>query len=862
MTLSLANALLALLLANQPAVLSSGPPPLAKDPLRIEAARCAEKITVDGQLNEVVWTGTTAITGLTQSDPIEGAAPSERTEVRVAFDGGALYVGARLFDQSPAAIASQLARRDRQVTADTFTVFLDPHRDRRSGVYFGVNVAGTQYDGTLMNDDWRDDSWDGVWESEISRDQRGWTVEMRIPFSQLRFKESSRAGWGINFERIIARKKEKNLLVYTPRRGSGFVSRFPEMQALDLIDPPRRIELLPYASVRADNPGEVDDPFRTGWGTTPRVGADLKLGIGSHLTLDATVYPDFGQVEVDPAVVNLSDREVFYDERRPFFIEGANVFQGFGRGGSRDFWGFNWPNPNLLYSRRIGRAPQATLPDNDHADLPQAADILGAAKLTGKLGSWNVGTLHAFTQREYGRISTGGVQTRMEVEPLSYYSATRAENEMNGGRQGVGLISTVVARDLNPGTLRSDLNRTGTVVGMDGWSFLGPSKTWVVTGWTAASRVTGSPERLTELQQNSVHYFQRPDAGHVEVDPGATSLAGFAGRLTVNKQHGNVIFNAATGVLSPGWEINDLGFGSNSDVINSHLGGGYAWPDPGKVFRRVAVVGAMFSSWDFQGNATWKGLFGVLEGQFLNFWDFDLVASYNPESLNMRGTRGGPLMLNPSGYELNGNIDTDSRKRWQVGARSTVLRYAGGQRSLWNVGSYLELRPIDRLTIALEPSYSIERNPAQYLDTIADPMATATYGNRYLFGELDQKTLSGNIRLNCIFTPELSLEFFGQPLMTSVHYNSVRQLAAPRTYDFLPTEMDPNEHAFSFASLRASAVLRWEYRPGSTVYLVWNQNQANEEDDSRFRIRRSWNTLQSTRADTVVMVKASYWWSP
>jgi hypothetical protein len=384
----------------------------------------------------------------------------------------------------------------------------------------------------------------------------------------------------------------------------------------------------------------------------------------------------------------------------------------------------------------------------------------------------------------------------------------------------------------------------------------------VVTGWAAGSRVTGTPGRMRNLQENSVHYFQRPDADHVEVDPSATSLSGFGGRFTVNKQSGRVLFNSALGILSPGFEINDLGFGSTADVVNSHVGGGYLWPDPGRIFRRADVVAALFSSWDFQGNNIWKGVFGIFETQFLNFWNLNFNGAYNPQSISNRGTRGGPLMLNPSGVELGGNLETDSRKRWQVGVRANGQRYAGGAMRSYNAETYVEVRPIDRLTLNVAPSFSREKNPAQYLDTVADPMNTVTYGNRYLFGELDQKTLSGNIRLNCIFTPKLSLEFFGQPLVSSVHYNSVRQLAAPRTYDFLPTDLDPNEHAFSFVSLRASAVLRWEYRPGSTVYLVWNQNQSVEEDDSRFRPRRSWSTLQAARTNTVVMVKASYWWSP
>ena len=352
--------------ATQPAVLGAAvPSPPVKPAGQVRAARCSEKIVVDGLLTEGVWAGAPPITALIQSDPTEGASPTEKTEVKVVFDDGALYVGARLHDTRPQAILSQLARRDRVVTADTFTVFLDPHLDRRSGVYFGVNAAGTQYDGTLMNDDWRDDSWDGVWESRVVRDTQGWAVEMRIPFSQLRFKDGAGTGWGINFERVIARNNERNLLVYTPRRGSGFVSRFPQLEALGAIRPPTRIELAPYASFRVDTPGDAGDPFRSGWGASPRVGADLKVGLGSHLTLDATVYPDFGQVEVDPAVVNLSDHEVYFPERRPFFIEGADVFQGFGAGARATSGASTGPAPPCCTAgasggRRRGSCPTTT----------------------------------------------------------------------------------------------------------------------------------------------------------------------------------------------------------------------------------------------------------------------------------------------------------------------------------------------------------------------------------------------------------------------------------------------------------------------------------------------------------------------
>ena len=477
------------------------------------------------------------------------------------------------------------------------------------------------------------------------------------------------------------------------------------------------------------------------------------------------------------------------------------------------------------------------------------------------MGSWNVGTLHAFTGREHARYSVGGVSTRAEVEPLTYYGAARVLNEIDGGRQGLGLISTVVARDFATDPLRAELSGTATVVGVDGWTFLDRSKTWVISGWAAGSRVTGTPERLVALQESSVHYFQRPDATHLGVDPDATALTGYSGRVTLNKQHGNVLMNAAVGALSPGMEMNDLGFGSVSDVINVHAGSGYQWPDPGRLFRRALVLPAVFAAWDFEGNRTWTGIFLTAEAQTLGFWNGHLTAIYNPESMSNRQTRGGPLMLNPAGVYLNGGFDTDKRKRWQVGLVGESNLYERDNRT-WLLRAFAEVRPVDRLSINVGPSYAIENGAAQYVDTIADPAATMTYGNRYLFGELDQKTLSADVRINWIFTPKLSFELFAQPLVSSVHYRRIRQLAAPRGYDFIPTEIDPAEYAFIFVSLRGSAVLRWEYRPGSTVYLVWNQNQDTEEDDSLFGLRRSIRALRAARTDTVVMLKASYWWTP
>ena len=385
-----------------------------------------------------------------QRDPVEGAAPSESTAVFVAYDDDAVYIAARLYDSAPDSILARLGRRDAGIHADEFTFYVDSYHDRRSGFYFALNAAGTLSDGVLYNDDWDDNTWDGVWEGRAAIDSAGWSVEMRIPYSQLRFSRAESYVWGVNFRRHIARRNEIAYLVLRPRTESGFVSRFADLVGIEGVRPRARVEVLPYATTRAQlGPHAAGDPFYDGSSYSSTVGADMRAGIGGGLTLSATVNPDFGQVEVDPAVVNLSDVETFFSEKRPFFIENASVFN-FGFGGANNYWGFNWAGPDFFYTRRIGRPPQGALPSADYADMPPGATILGAAKLTGKVGgSWNVGALSALTQREMARVDSGGLRREFEVEPLSYYGVARVQKEFPQGRHGLGFMTTLAARDFD-----------------------------------------------------------------------------------------------------------------------------------------------------------------------------------------------------------------------------------------------------------------------------------------------------------------------------------------------------------------------------------------------------------------------------
>ena len=886
--------LLAFAGAYPPAVAVDSPPPAPPAPRQVRAIRLGggQAVTIDGVLRESLWQSAERVNGFTQRDPNEGALPTESTVVHIAYDDAALYIGARLYDSHPDSIVARLARRDENTSSDRFQVFIDPYHDKRSGFFFGISAAGTLYDGTLFNDEWDDNTWDGVWEGKVTRDELGWVAELRIPYSQLRFVRQSQYVWGINFRRDIARKNEFDFIAFTPKNGSGFVSRFPDLVGIERITPPRRMEVMPYVTTRAAfTTRPAGDPFNDGSTVEPGVGADAKFGLGSNLTLNATVNPDFGQVEVDPAVVNLSDVETFFNEKRPFFVEGSSIFE-FGFGGQRNFWGFNWNGPQFFYSRRIGRSLGTPPPPvNGYVDGPSGAHILGALKLTGKVaGSWNVGGLTAVTAREYATLQgPSAPRWTQEIEPLAGYGVFRAQKEFDKGRQGLGFITTISARAFDDPALRDFNNSNATVVGADGWTFLDSTKTWVTTGWIATSRIAGTSARMTAVQENSTHYFQKPDASSVEVDPNATSLSGTAGRFTLAKQRGNTFVNSAFGFTSPGFDVNDVGFQSRVGYINMHVGGGKTWTKPGKLFRYAETGGALFRTYDWDGNINWSGIFNFGYAQFHNYYWVNWNIAYNPWTVDNRRTRGGPLVTLPPGYQFGIDAGSDSRKTFMVGFGTGTYFRASDDVDWWSYVN-LQYRPAPNVSVSVGPNLSGSVNPRQYIGAFADSTAAATYDSRYVFGNLHQTELSAGIRLNWTYTPTLSLQLYAQPLISAGSYDRYRELAQPRsdsyseygkdnnsTITFVSStnsyEVDPDgpgpaatlsfaKPDFNFKSLRGNAVLRWEYMPGSTLYFVWTQSRSDFEDVGEFNFGSSMRRMLQAPAENIFMIKATYWWNP
>jgi hypothetical protein len=846
---------------------------------------------IDGRLDDEVWQTAAIINGFTQRDPDEGAEASERTDVRVVYDEDAIYVGARLHDRRP--VTTRLGRRDMDLSSsDWLRVSFDSYFDRRTAYRFDVNPSGVRRDGILgagggggfggggFTGSDGDLAWDAVWDARTSVDETGWTAELRIPFSQLRFVQGAET-WGLQIERIIDRRQELSLFAFARKSEPGGVAAFGRLTGLSGLRQGRRLEVVPYLLSGANFVDAGDNPFRSDRELHGQAGVDARYAITSNLTLTTTVNPDFGQVEVDPAVINLTAFETRFEERRPFFVEGASSFRFAGALG-----GPSALAQNMFYSRRIGRAPQLGL--DGPTDLPDTARILGAAKVTGKTaGGWSVGVLNAVTGREDGRfLDAGGRPATAIAEPLTNYVVARLNREMRSGQTAFGPIVTAVTRDVSDARAASVLHRGAYAGGVDfhhEWA----DRSWNVGAFAVGSHVTGTPEAILRTQRASTRYFQRPDAATFAVDPTRTSLNGFAASVQVRKASGrHWTGDAWVATTSPGFEMNDLGFQQRAD---RHAAGGglrYQELEPGRFLRSWSL----FTGNDFAVN--WDGDLvearNFLRGtaQLLNYWTISGMVRNEPERMDDRFTRGGPVAISPRA--VAGELEVESDPRRPIGGSVQVGRWrnrAGGQVDEARVS--LTLRTSPRWNLAVGPTLTRARQDAQYVTSIADPAAAATFGRRYVFAPLDQRELGITTRLNYTFTRDLTLELYVQPLVSHAVYGAPKEFLQPGAYAFSVYGRDAGtiaragdgydvevshaggtstftvpDRSFTTRSLRGNAVVRWEYRPGSTLYFVWQQERLNREFVPGFGLDRAMGSLLDARPNNVFVIKWSYWLNP
>ncbi len=822
------------------------------------AVRAAQAPVIDGDLSDAVWQSAPEATGFTQRDPNEGQPATQQTRIKVAYTDEAIYFGAVMEDDGK--VTPLLARRDSDLNnGDYIRISIDSQHDRLNGAAFVVNASNVQMDMILYNDIYDDISWDAVWDSATKITEKGWVAEVRIPLSQLRFPDRQVHTWGLNVSRWQARLRESTRLVHTPKTESGFVSRFADLEGIEGIKPRRAFELMPYGVARSDLYSRANNPFIPASEHRVDAGVDLKYGLTSTLTLTGTINPDFGQVEVDPAVLNLSQFETSFPEKRPFFTEGASVFR-FGNGPANSRWGFNMWFPTFFYSRRIGRAPQGFI-DADHVDTPGETTILGAAKITGKVGKgWTVGFLDALTDKEEGWWRVGDDVGKQTVEPMTNYLVARATKEY-GKDSRAGFMFTSVNRKLSD-NLEGSLRESAYFGGVDGYSLF-KDKAWILEWLAGGSLVQGSEDAIASTQLSGARYFHRPDADHLEYDPTRTSLSGWMGRVMLAKQQGKWRPNIQVQMLSPGLEINDLGFLPRTDAVSTHAVLHYLNTDQTKYTREISAWVGKYQNWNFDKDLTANGVSSNIYVQLKNYWSVYMWGGGQVDRIDDRITRGGPAMLYRGHRYVGGGFGSDSRKKFSasIETESVVDGFDGTFRMYWTSLTY---RPTPAIRISLTPSFRRLHEVAQYVTQVADPSYEATYGKRYIFATLDQRTLDIGLRTEWTMNARLSAQLYLQPFVASGDYSGFKYLTRARDDEFTPIEgVRETEEAgnpdFNFRSVRGSAVVRWEFRPGSAMYVVWSENRADVAPYGDFRVRRDFGALPDAPSQDVFLVKFSYW---
>ncbi len=817
------------------------------------AVRYTGNLDIDGRLDEAAWAAAPVVDRFTQIDPDEGAPSAQRTEVRILYDDQALYVGARLWDTGE--VTGRLGRRDMSLgDSDWFGVMLDSYHDHRTAFGFDVNPAGVRRDEVKVIES-DDNSWDPVWEVATTVDAEGWTAEYRIPFSQIRFSPERKQTWGLQLERLIGRSHEYSVSTFIPKSAQGGVPGYGHLTGLEGLRPGRRLELLPYVVGRTEHVDPGPNPYRTDSEQELSAGLDLKYRVTSDLTLDATVNPDFGQVEVDPAVINLGVYETRFDEKRPFFIEGSEIFELDTGGGGQ-----------LFYTRRIGRAPQVH-PGTPLADVPAATRILAAGKLSGRTASgWSLGVMEAVTGEETSRyIDAGGQDATATAEPLSNYFVGRARRDLRRGRSAMGGIITAVHRSTDDAMVDGALH-SAAYAGAADFRHEWARRQWLLRGAVALSHVTGSVESLLRTQTRSNHYFQRPDADHLTLDPGATALTGGSGYLSLRRQAGEHWLGGLTvGTITPGFEVNDLGFAYRTDRRDAQLEIEYQENAPGRVLRSWNLAGSARVEGNYSNQLIANWLTATGSASTLDYWVLYGQVSHSLRANDDRLTRGGPLATRPASTSGMLHFSTDGRQPLLAAGTLSGERTEFGA---WRTSASLTARwrPSSSWELRMGPSWDRQHVQAQYVASVQDPAAAATFGTRYIFAPLDYTEVGLETRLNMAMSPTLSLEIYAQPLLSSGDYGGARYLTRPATFDFEPYEAPVPDRDFNLRSLRGNAVLRWEWRQGSTLYLAWQQARqhylAGTEGETGFDFGRDQRALWDTQPDNIFVLKVNYWLNP
>jgi hypothetical protein len=844
-------------------------PPRIYDAQRLQGKPPA----IDGRLDDEAWKQGEWSGNYTMQLPTEGAPPTKPTELKILYDDKQLYFAIRAYDD-PDKIHRYPGRRDdfQGYAVDIVGICFDSYNDKRTGFEFDLTAGGGKIDLILGNGEMEwDTTWDAVWDGKVGLDEKGWTAEFRIPFNQLRYGSQKEQVWGMHAWRWLARNLEESQWQLIPRQNTGRMYQLGELHGIRDLPPSRHVEVLPHVLGKSSSgpsvPGQGAD-------FAGALGLDAKVGLTTNFTLDATVNPDFGQVEADPSVVNLTAYETFYEEKRPFFLEGRKILAF-----------VTQDEDQLFYSRRIGQAPSyaPTAAGGETLRMPDSTTILGAAKVTGKTNDGlSVAVLQSFTQKETASLSSPTGSREAPVEPFGSYTVGRVQKDWSKGNTILGGMLTSTHRWVNDPAL-AFLPTQAWTGGLDFTHYLG-DRAWVLGANGLFSRVEGDPEAIRALQTNAVHYYQRPDASHLGVDANAGSLSGHGGSVRFGRS-GKSRFGVAGQYLwySPGLDLNDVGYLRQADLRSSQVLLSWTEPKPKGALREYSFQLSRTDEWDFGGLATKAVTAALASGGFSNKWHAQINFALN-EVVDTRALRGGPALRASDSYTSALTLSTDPSRRASVAAGGEhIWSIEGGTRAN-RVVAELSLRPSNRVSLTAGANHLRLNDDLQYVTT-----AETAAGPRWVLGRIHQDVWSLTLRLNVAIAPDLTVQYYGSPFIATGRYTNLRRATntlahayEDRFHRYGPGEIafspaanayDVTETAggarfsfanpdFSFRQFRSNLVARWEWKPGSSLYVVWSQGRTDSDPSWEDSFRTNWRGLWTARPDNVFLVKLSYWFSP
>ncbi len=819
------------------------------------------RIQVDGIIEEGVWDTAPWASEFTVIRPNNGDQPQRQTRFKILYDSENLYLAFHALHEDPSKIESRLARRDR-FPGDWVEVNIDSYNDNNTAYSFSLSVSGVKGDEFITNngENW-DSNWNPIWYGNAKIVEDGWTAEIKIPFSQLRFGQQDLYNWGIQVTRRDFGADERSSWQFIPNNAPGFVNNFAELTGISGINPKRQIELQPYiTSSLRKTPTEEGNPFIDGSDTGLNIGLDGKIGITNDITLDFTVNPDFGQVEADPSAINIDGFQIFFRERRPFFIENSNLFDDrmsdFEAGGP-------FGNDRLFYSRRIGVQPRGNVstPEGSFIDVPDFTSILGAAKVSGKTKKGlSIGLLQTITAEESMSIDLDGSRSQAIVEPLTNYSIGTIRQDFKEGASYVGLTLTSVNRRLGSTGLEDQFHKdalSGGLKSVHTWN----DREWRLTTNFIYSKVNGTAAKISETQRSFEHYFQRPDAEHLIVDDNKTSLSGHGGTISIGNYGGNDNMSFQSGVTwrSPELELNDVGFMNNADQIDHVFWGAYRIPNPRSLFRRYQINYNHYFRWTYGGEHLYSAINTNMHAGFKNFWSSGGGITYEFKDISPKALFGGPLLRQAGGVSGFFYLESDERKKLTYRVSTFSFRSTGPDRGAVatnGISAGVRYQPTDALSLSLRANYNKQNRAIQNV-------AYREFNNedRYITARINQKTLNFSLRANYSITPNMTLEYWGQPFISRGNYSEFKYITEPLAREYTDrfnlynqTQISHNEGDnsfsidengdsfidysfsnpdFSFLQFRSNLVFRWEYKPNSEIFLVWTQGTTNSGDPNK-----------------------------